>query len=86
MIIREAVPSTRFPTCEFCGLRIDVSGGVWYARAPAGPPEVCAGTLKVCSECRRTGCPACLYAVEERADDCFLDVYLCHACLRASDS
>lgn len=76
-----ARPASRV-RCQLCDVRVEPWGRLRYARmAPTGGVIEARG-LQHCSQCSRLGCPACLYAVEERVDDFFLDQFVCRECSR----
>ncbi len=67
--------------CELCGVDVDLGEECRDPGAAPHPPRERAR----CSACQRIGCSRCLAAVEERADDFFLDLVLCSDCLAESE-
>ncbi len=67
-------------TCQICGRTVDPSAELRYPRVGSDGAVLVAGELRRCWVCKRLGCPGCLRAVEERADDHFIDLLTCSAC------
>lgn len=67
--------------CEICGAGFDEGEPLRYPRRGLGAQELVRPGLERCTHCQRRGCPRCLTVVEERADDYFIDLMLCEACL-----
>ena len=72
-------------TCQICGRTVETSGELRYPRVGTDGPVLVTGELRRCWVCKRLGCPRCLRAVEERADDHFIDLLTCSACQQRGD-
>jgi hypothetical protein len=71
--------------CEICGRRVEAGAELRYPRVGTDGPVLVASELRRCWVCKRLGCPDCLRAVEERADDFFIDLFTCPECQRKGE-
>ena len=71
---------SRESACEICG-RPGSSDGYRYSRHGSHMGEIALGAMKRCWSCKKLGCGDCLVAVEEIADDHFIEFFSCSDCL-----